>query len=128
MNNYYTMETTEQNQGNNYSSWQPSSKNNNDILVNTNINSNWNYRQYVQKNANQIMKNNTMQSISDTGINPYSILNTETLDTSPFIYKSIHDTSSPIYKSPVNSDLKRDYLIKEQMKARMVAPSIPTNF
>lgn len=128
MNNYYTIEPNQQYQGDNYNSWQPFGQNNNKILVNTSINSNWNYRQYMQKNANQIMKYNTMQTISDSGNNPYSILNTEPVNTSPFLYNSTHDTSQPLYKSPVNSDLKYDYITKEQIKSRMIAPSIPTNF
>jgi hypothetical protein len=122
MNTYYTIEPTQQSNSNTFSSWQPEG------LSNNAIKSNWNYRQYMQKNANQIMKYNTMQTISASGNNPFTILNTQPVDTSPYLYNSVHDNSEPIYKSPVNSDLKHDYLLKEQMKARMIAPSIPTNF
>ena len=81
----------------------------------------------MQKNSNQIMKYNTMQSINESGNNPYTVLNTSPTNSSPFLYNSTQDTSSPAYGFR-NSDLKQDYVTKEQRQARMIAPSIPTNF
>ena len=81
----------------------------------------------MQKNANEIMKYNTMQSINDSGNNPYTILNTKPVGNIPYLYNSIHDTNVPSY-GYINSDWKQDYISKEQMRARMVAPSIPTKF
>ena len=126
-NNYYTMEPTQQFQGTDYSLWQPDSSTNRKIQVDTGINSNWKYRQYMQKNANEIMKFNTMQSINTSGNNPYTVLNTKTVGNTPYLYNSIHDISRPEYGFR-NSDLKQDYISKQQIKSRMVAPSIPTNF
>jgi len=91
------------------------------------ITSNWKYRQYMQKNANQIMKFNTMQTINDSGNNPYSVLNTNTTNSSPYLYKSTHDTVNPEYGFR-NSDLKQAYMTKVQMKSKMISPFIPTNF
>jgi hypothetical protein len=122
MNSYYTLDPLDINYA-----YQPQAQTNNNLLKNANITSNWSYRQYIQKNANSIMKNNTMQYINASGNNPYSITNNEKLDTNPYLYSSIHDTNEPVYKSPVNSDLKQEYLTKQRMKARMVAPYIPTN-
>ena len=126
-NNYYTIEPTQELQGTSYSLWQPESSTNRKIQVDTGINSNWKYRQYMQKNANEIMKYNTMQSINTSGNNPYTLLNTSPSGNTPYLYNSIHDTSTPLYGFR-NSDLKQDYMTKVQMKSRMVAPSIPTNF
>jgi hypothetical protein len=126
-NNYYTIEPTQELQGTAYSLWQPDSSTNKKIQVDTGISSNWKYRQYMQKNANDIMKYNTMQSIHTSGNNPYTLLNTKPVGNTPYLYNSVHDTSSPAYGFR-NSDLKQDYMTKEQMKSRMVAPSIPTNF
>ena len=81
----------------------------------------------MQKNANQIMKYNTMQTINVSGNNPYSVLNTASTNPTPHLYKSTHDNSNPTYGFR-NSDLKQDYMTKQQMKAKMVSPSIPTNF
>ena len=96
---------------------------NNKILV---AQTNWQYRQYIQKNANEIMKYNTMQSINDSGNNPYTVLNTKPVQNTPYLYNSIHPTQNSIpYR---NSDLKQNYMTKEQMRARMISPSISTNF
>ena len=71
-NTYYTMDPV-QSQANGL--WQ-SDLTNKKMLTDNGITSNWKYRQYMQKNANQIMKFNTMQTINDSGNNPYSVLNT----------------------------------------------------
>lgn len=126
-NNYYTIEPQQLFQGSNYNLWQPDALTNNKIQDNSSINSNWKYRQYMQQNANQIMKFNTMQSINTSGNNPYTIVNTNQTNTSPHLYKSVYDNNNLTYLKN-NSDLKQDYLKKEQMKARMVSPYIPTNF
>ena len=126
-NNYYTIETTPELQGAAYSLWQPEGSTNRKIQVDSGISSNWKYRQYMQKNANEIMKYNTMQTINTSGNNPYTLLNTKPVENTPYLYNSVHDTSSPAYGFR-NSDLKQDYMTKVQMKSRMVAPSIPTNF
>ena len=128
-NTYYTMEPQQELQNTAYSLWQPdgSGASNKKIIVDSGISSNWSYRQYMQKNANQIMKYNTMQTINDSGNNPYSVLNTASTNPTPHLYKSTHDNSNPTYGFR-NSDLKQDYMTKQQMKAKMVSPSIPTNF
>ena len=126
-NNYYTMEPQQNFQGTNYSSWQPEALTNNKILADAGISSNWHYRQYIQKNANQIMKYNTMESINASGNNPYTVLNKTPTNKSPYLYSSIHDTNNPAYGFR-NSDLKQDFMTKQQMQARMIAPSIPTYF
>jgi len=128
-NNYYTIEPTPELQA--YSLWQPEGSTNRKIQVDSSISSNWKYRQYMQKNANEIMKYNTMQSINTSGNNPYTVLNTKPVENTPYLYSSVHDTSNPAYEFHQftrNSDLKNDYMTKTQMKSRMVAPSIPTNF
>ena len=126
-NTYYTIEPQQNFQGQNYSSFQPEATTNKKLLVDTGISSNWHYRQYIQKNANQIMKYNTMESINASGNNPYTIQNTQPTNKSPYLYSSIHDTNNPKYGFK-NSDLKQDFMKKQQMQARMIAPSIPTYF
>lgn len=100
MNQYYTILPKKENQN-------ADTLTNQRIKTDAGITSNWKYRQYIQQNANQIMKFNTMQSITDSGNNPYSILTTP---------DSNH--------SKMGSDLKQDYMKKEQMKSRMISPSI----
>ena len=126
-NTYYTIDPQQEFQGTSYSLWQPGTKTNQKIQTDSGITSNWKYRQYMQKNANQIMKYNTMQTINTSGNNPYSVLNTNPTNNNPHLYKSTHDSSHPVYGFR-NSDLKQDYITKQQMKSKMISPSIPTNF
>ena len=81
----------------------------------------------MQKNANQIMKYNTMQSINTSGNNPYTILNNKPTNKTPYLYSSIYDSNNPTYGFR-NSDLKQDFMTKQQMNAKMIAPSIRTFF
>ena len=124
--NYFTIKPTQQLQGFEYNSWQPNSLTNTKIRADAEILTNWQYRQYIQKNANDIMKCNTMQTIYDSGNNPYTLLNTKPRQNTPYLYNSVHSVPDSIpYR---NSDLKQNYMTKEQMKSRMISPSIPTNF
>jgi hypothetical protein len=129
MNNYYTIDPNQEFQTTAYSLWQPDSTTNQKILVNSGINSNWGYRQYMTKNANQIMKYNSMESINASGNNPYTIMNNDPVNKSPYLLTSFQNVNS---SSPIvgfnNSDLKQDYVTNEQFKSRMIAPTIPTNF
>jgi hypothetical protein len=122
-NTYYTIDPI-QSQANGL--WQ-SDLTNKKMLSENGITSNWKYRQYMQKNANQLMKFNTMQTINDSGNNPYSVLNTNTTNSSPYLYRSTHDTVNPEYGFR-NSDLKQAYMTKIQIKSKMISPFIPTNF
>ncbi len=117
----YTLNPT----GINYA-FQPQSQMNQSIQNNANLVSNWKYRQYMQKNANDIMKFNTMQSIQDSGNNPYAISNSLPSEKTPYMYNSIYDNQPPKYGYK-NTDLKQSYLTKEQMKSRMIAPTIQIN-
>lgn len=127
MSNYYTLEPTQETEGTAYNLWHPFQQPKNKITVTTNSNSNWQYRQQLQNNANNIMKFNTMSAMNDSGNNPYSVKNTNPTNNNPHLHKSVYDSSSPIYGLN-NSDLKQDYVTKEKMNARMIAPTIPTNY
>ena len=109
------------------SSWQPDAVVNNKIHVEAGITSNWKYRQYIQNNANQIMKYNTMEYIYSSGNNPYTITNNMINDKVPYRFSSLYDTNVPNYGSN-NSDLKQDFIKKQQMSARMISPSIATTY
>lgn len=97
---------------------------NTNLQKNGNITSNWKYRQYLQKNANDIMKYNTYEAIYTSGNNPYA--NRGEADSNPFLYKSTYDNSVAKVSHP-NTDLRNAYLEKEQFKSRMISPSIPAN-
>lgn len=111
--------------------WQPESTINNKIHIDSGITSNWKYRQYIQNNANHIMKYNTMEYIYSSGNNPYAIaeVNAENINSDrfkgvPYKFSSLYDPRLPNYTPPNNSDLKQDFIQKQQMNARMISPSI----
>ena len=120
---YYTITPTP----NNGSSWQPEATTNNKIQMQTGPLSNWQYRQYMQQNANNIMKYNSMEAIASSGNNPYSVSNKVPSSNVPYMFNSTHDSSKPNYGFN-NSDLKQEFITKQQYNSRMIAPTIPTNF
>ena len=69
-NTYYTMPPM-MSDGRNYSSWQPESVLNDKIKQDAGINSNWKYRQYLQQNANNIMKLKNIKSESNKQLDQY---------------------------------------------------------
>lgn len=107
--------------------YQPQLHINNYIRKDSNINSNWNYRRFMQQNANDIMKYNMMLASNNSGNNPYILYNNQVGPNIPFVYNNIYDNRIPnIDKN--ESDLKQNYLNNIQIKARMISPSIPTKY
>jgi len=111
-----------------WSGWQPEAVVNQRIQKQENIQSNWQYRQYLQNNGLQIMKYNSMEACYDLGLDPHTNTNATPSSNVPYAFKSSFDTSKPGF-GYCNSDLKNPYLTREQLNSRMVAPSInPNNY
>jgi len=133
-NNIYFNMPPMMNDGRNYSTWLPESVINEELQQKSGLYSNWDYRRYLQKNANNIMKYNQMEAVHSSGnytcyYNNNSNNNsnsTSSTNNTPYIFKSTHDKSVPAYGYN-NSDLKQNYLSREQLNARLISPSIPTN-
>ena len=81
--------------GRNYASWQPDAVVNKRIQQQENIHSNWYYRKYLQNNALQIMKYNSMESCYDLGLDPHAEINTTPSSNVPHTFKNIFDTNTP---------------------------------
>lgn len=109
--------------GRNFSSWLPEEVINEKIKKDMGIQSNWEYRKYLQQNATNIMSYNSMKAIEGTGYVP-STNNTKT-ENVPFMFTSTFDNNTPLGYS--NSDLKSQYLTSSQLNARMMAPTIQLN-
>lgn len=100
---------------------QPEAILNNALIKELGIQSNWQYRQYLTKNAKDIMRYNYTESSNDVGYfkryedspNQYSV---------PFVYPSFVSQETP--NGYQQSDLKQMYLSREQLNARKVAPVI----
>lgn len=108
--------------GRNFSMWLPDEVVNSQIKKDAGITSNWDYRRYLQENASQIMAQNSMNAISGTGFN--EVQKTQEQNT-PFVYMNTFDNNKPTVGYS-NSDLKSQYLSREQLNARMMSPNIST--
>jgi len=106
MNNIYSDFPAMMQDGRAYSNWQPTSVINEKILHREKITTNWDYREYLQKNADSIIAYDISMACKETGC--------------PYTY-----TRMP--KVHVQSDLKNDYLTRVQLQERMY-PYLTTNF
>ena len=108
-----------------WASWQPESVINNRLQLANNIQTNWSYRQYLQKNAIRIMNFNNIENCYDIGLECQKgvIKNSEYSKNVPFLYQNVFDNNKPVY-GYCNSDLKSPYLSREQLNARLIAPYI----
>jgi hypothetical protein len=109
--------------GRNYASWQADAVVNERIQKKEGIQSNWAYRQFLQKNGTQIMNYNSQEACYTLGLDPHYDTNATPSSNVPHTFKGTFDTSVPGFGYR-NSDLKNPYLTREQLNARLVAPSI----
>jgi hypothetical protein len=113
--------------GRNYATWQPDAVVNERIQRKEGIQSNWAYRQFLQKNGLQIMNYNNQEACYTLGLDPHYNTNSTPSSNVPYTFKNTFDTSKPGF-GYCNSDLKNPYLTSEQLNARLVAPTIdPAN-
>ena len=93
------------------------------------IQSNWEYREFLQRNATNIMSyENTecyvnhglVQGIASNSNKPSSVVATHN---TPFLYTSTSDSRQPPH-GYCNSQLKNMYLSRNELNARLIAPSI----
>ena len=109
--------------GRNYATWQPGSKISDDIRKAQGITSNWQYRAYMQNNADAIIRHNQLEACDECCSCParYGVQNEKECNT-PFLYKSCADKSQPFgYES---SDLKSLYLTRYELACRQFTPQL----
>ena len=106
-----------------WSQWQPDAQVNERIQQQEGIQTNWGYRQYLQKNGLQIMNYNTQEACYTLGIDPHTDTGLTPSDNVPYKFKGIFDTSKPGF-GYCNSDLKNPYMSSEQLNARLISPYI----
>lgn len=100
-------------------SYQPDSVLNDKIIKENNIQSNWQYRNYLINNGTSIMKQNFTEASNDIGyVKRFNEPNISSFST-PYLYKSVDDNKKP--KGYENSDLKELYLSREQLDSRKIA-------
>jgi hypothetical protein len=112
-------------------SWQPEAEANNAILQRNGITSNWEYRQFLTNNAPEIMRRNFIESATDVGYyernatdisEPNYAPISATSTARPFLYSTVFE--SPAHLGNVNTDLKTDYLTRDQLNAQQFAPVV----
>jgi hypothetical protein len=101
------------------STWEPETYINNGLVKKNNIQSNWQYRRFIQKNADYIIKYNLTESCNDTGYFMREV-NPPTYSGPPKQYNSLYEISP----TESGSDLKDSYLSRERLNSRKVAPEI----
>lgn len=125
-NNYDFNSPAKMADGRLWSQWQPDAVVNERIQYQEGIQSNWQYRQYLQKNGMQIMNYNTQEACYTLGLDPHVNTGKTPSDNVPYTFKGTFDTGRPGF-GYCNSDLKNPYLSREQLNARLIAPSINPN-
>jgi hypothetical protein len=110
--------------GRNYASWQPEAVINERIRKAEKIQSNWDYRQFMIHHGEKIVENNTLEACQMMG---YTFTpeppNSEKPFQPPMLYASLHD-NRPSPFGYQQSDLKNEYLTREQLNARLISPTI----
>jgi hypothetical protein len=112
--------------GRNYANWQPEAVINSQIQKKEGIHTNWEYRNFLQKNGIEIRKFNAEQTgFEITGHSLYNNVatNTQINKGTPFLFKGTHDTTIPKF-GYCSSDLKSPYLTREQLNARIISPHV----
>jgi hypothetical protein len=109
--------------GRNFASWQPSAVINERIQQGEKIKTNWEYRQFLQRNADKIMNYNNVESCYYLGLDTHAKSEKTPSDNVPFKFRSVYDSNKPGFGYN-NSDLKNPYLSREQLNAKMISPSI----
>lgn len=116
------------------STHQPEAVINNELIQSSGIKTNWQYRNYLTHNAGDIMEYNFRESCNDVGYikrfgDPTAAPDSETKPqftgssvVAPYIYRSYHDNSQVLGVS--NSDLRQNYLSREQLNSRKISPAI----
>ena len=90
-----------------YASWQPNADINEQLLKDNNIQSNWQYRKFMTQNGNAIREQMFKDSLNDVGYVPGSI-----------------DNHIDFSQSKGLSDLKDQYLTREELQSKMMVPSL----
>lgn len=111
-NNTYSNLPPMMSDGRNFSNLLPSEVIDDSIKKQSGITSNWDYRRYLQNNASHIIRQNSQTAIAATGLveEPQNYIPID-------FFGRNHVVEKP-------SDLKTQYLSREQLNSRLVAPSI----
>ena len=106
--------------GRNYAQWQPGAVVNKTLREEAGIKSNWQYRKYLQQNADQIIEYDQRQACGECCGCPYYKSNPSA--NNPYLFTSCTEQTQPFgYEG---SDLKNIYLNRHELQCRMSVPDL----
>lgn len=111
--------------GRNFSNWYSGAVINEQIRKSVNVNSDFEYRQYLINNADKIIKNNQLDSCNDCG---YCTSNFRSTDfnisraNTPYVFNSQNKHISP--NGYETSNLKKMYLSRNELQSKMYSQQI----
>ena len=116
MNNYHSDFPAIMSDGRNYTSWLPNAKMNEQIIKQNQLKTNGQYRNYLIKNATQIIKGNQKNACQGSSACAVQY-NGPHAATTPYLYQSTTDQTTPFgYES---SDLKETFLMKQNEQTKV---------
>lgn len=101
---------------------QPDAIANEQLIKENNIQTNWEYRRYLQTNAKEIMKKNCMSMCNDVGY--VCRYENEPVGNTPQMFRNMNERGTDM-AGYSDSDLKRMYLTREELNARTNAATQP---
>ena len=105
--------------GRQYTNWNSACNTNNAVIHSNNIQTNYQYRQYLINNAKQVMSSNQKTACDECGFCQYSQAYTPQ-PLGKYLYKSCSDMSKPYGYE--NSDLKNMYVSRQALQSRLTGP------
>jgi hypothetical protein len=122
-NNIYSDFPPIMNDGRNFANWQPGAVINEYIRQQANITSNWEYRKYLSKNADAIIRYNQLSACGECSANTVQYGTGQPVsNNTPYLFKSCLDTTKKFGYE--DSDMKNLYLTDASLQSRMVTPVI----
>lgn len=112
-NNTYSELPPLMSDGRNFSNWNPGNVIDNQIKKKNNITNNNEYRKYLIKNGNNLVKLNQQEACNNCGCCPINFNNKATSN-SPYLYSNCLSQEQP--DGYEKSNLKNIYLSKEQLE------------
>ncbi len=108
-----------------WTQWQSDAETNRRVREEAHVTSNWAYRQYLQAHGTELMLHNTAAACAASGLPAVYDSATASAPTgnTPFVFQHTFDARRPSFGYST-SDLKHPYLTREQLQARMIAPTI----
>jgi hypothetical protein len=98
-------------------SWQIDAIVNNELKKASGVTSNWEYRNYLTNNADKIREFNTKEAFNDVGYYQRFASAPAESATTPYLYSSAYSRVKPLGYE--DSNLKADYLSREELNAKM---------